>query len=84
MHGEASFDQKSGLLLSDEATQAKARIKLLQARQGNMQIEGEGSDPYLARLFRTMDDQTLQVITDAAQTWLLPLMQMNRAAENEE
>lgn len=78
---EASFDDKSGILLTDDATQAKARIKLLQAWQGNMQLEGEGSDPYLARLFRTMDEQTIQVITDAAQTWLLPLMQMNRLSE---
>lgn len=74
---EASYDEKSALILHDEATQAKARIKLLQAWQGNMQVEGEGSDPYLARLFRTLDEATFRAITDNAEAWLLPLMQIN-------
>ena len=74
---EASYDEKSATILRDENTQAKARMKLLQAWQGNMQIEGEGSDPYLARLFRTLDETTLRAITDNAEAWLLPLVQMN-------
>lgn len=74
---EACYDDKTGVLLKEESTQAKARSKLLQAWQGNMQIEGEGSDPYLARLFRTLDDEIVQQITLNAEIWLLPLLQMN-------
>lgn len=74
---EASYDEKSRQLLHDDNTQAKARNKLLQAWQGNMQVEGEGSDPYLARLFRTLDDETIQQIAQNAEIWLLPLLQMN-------
>lgn len=74
---EASYDEKSAAILHDENTQAKARIKLLQAWQGNMQVEGEGSDPYLARLFRTLDEATVRTITDNAEAWLLPLVQIN-------
>lgn len=74
---EACFDEKSAQLLRDDATQAKARIKLLQAWQGNMQVEGEGSDACLARLFRTLDDEIMQQIAHNAEIWLLPLMQMN-------
>lgn len=74
---EASYDEKSAAILRDENTQEKARIKLLQAWQGNMQVEGEGNDPYLARLFRMLDDATVRAITDNAEAWLLPLVQNN-------
>ena len=74
---EASYDDKTAEIARDEATQAKARNKLLQAWQGNMQMEGEGSDPYLARLFRTLDEATLQQIMQQAEAWLLPLLRMN-------
>lgn len=74
---EASYDEKTAAVAHDEVTQAKARNKLLQAWQGNMQMEGEGSDPYLARLFRTLDESTLQQIMQQAEAWLLPLLRMN-------
>ena len=62
----------------DEATQAKARAKLLTAWQGNYQLEGEGSDPYLQRLFRTLEATHLDAICSAAEQWLLPLLRFNR------
>lgn len=74
---EAAYDEKSGGVLHDDSTQAKARSKLLQAWQGNQQIEGEGGDPYLARLFRTLDEEIMQQIAQNAEIWLLPLLQMN-------
>ncbi|MEM6162136.1 exodeoxyribonuclease V subunit gamma [Erwinia sp. P6884] len=74
---DASYDEKNGVLLRDESSQAKARIKMLLAWQGNYQIEGEGSDPYLARLFRTLDEEQMQEISRSAEAWLLPLLQMN-------
>ncbi|ERK12545.1 Exodeoxyribonuclease V gamma chain [Pantoea sp. AS-PWVM4] len=70
---EASFDAKTRQLLDDEATQKKARSRLLQAWQGGFQLEGEGSDPYLQRLSRVLDDTALQAITEAARRWYLPV-----------
>ena len=70
---EASFDSKSRQLVEDEATQKKALNKLLQAWQGGYQVEGEGSDPYLQRLSRTLDDDAVSAITAAARQWYLPV-----------
>ncbi len=82
---EASYDAKNDLMLMDEATQAKAKAKLLTAWQGNYQLEGEGSDPYLQRLFRTLEAPQLDAICAAAEQWLLPLLRFNRSdmQENE-
>jgi exodeoxyribonuclease V gamma subunit len=83
---EASYDAKNDVMLMDEATQAKARAKLLTAWQGNYQLEGEGSDPYLQRLFRTLEAAQLDAICAAAEQWLLPLLRFNRSdtSNNEE
>ncbi|MEQ4583195.1 MAG: exodeoxyribonuclease V subunit gamma, partial [Pantoea agglomerans] len=70
----ASYDKKSQQLLTDEATQLKARNRLLTAWQGNYQVEGEGGDPYLQRLCRVLDEPQLQQITEAAQRWYLPVL----------
>lgn len=70
---DASFDAKSQQLLEDEQAQQKARNKLLQAWQGGYQIEGEGSDPYLQRLCRTLDDAAVEAIVAAARRWYLPV-----------
>ena len=70
---EASFDKKTGQLLDDDATQKKALNKLQQAWQGGFQVEGEGSDPYLQRLCRTLDDDAIQAIIAAARQWYLPV-----------
>lgn len=70
----ASYDKKSQQLLTDEATQLKARNRLLTAWSGNYQLEGEGSDPYLQRLCRVLDEPQLQQITEAAQRWYLPVL----------
>lgn len=70
----ASYDKKSQQLLTDEATQLKARNRLLTAWQGNYQVEGEGGDPYLQRLCRVLDEPQLQQITEAAQHWYLPVL----------
>lgn len=70
----ASYDKKSQQLLTDEATQLKARNRLLTAWSGSYQVEGEGSDPYLQRLCRVLDEAQLQQITEAAQRWYLPVL----------
>ncbi|WP_130831489.1 exodeoxyribonuclease V subunit gamma [[Erwinia] mediterraneensis] len=78
---EASFDARSGELQWDEATQQKARNRLLQAWQGGYQVEGEGNDPYLARLCRVLDEARLQEIIAAAQQWYLPLLRAHKDDE---
>ncbi|WP_034946780.1 exodeoxyribonuclease V subunit gamma [Erwinia oleae] len=74
---EASYDEKNSVIVRDDSARAKARIKLLQAWQGSFQFEGEGTDPYLSRLFRNLDDDRMEEIARNAETWLLPLLQMN-------
>lgn len=71
----ASYDKKTRQLLLDEATQIKARNRLLQAWTGGYQLEGEGGDPYLQRLCRVLNEAQLTQITEAAQRWYLPVLQ---------
>lgn len=78
---EASYDKKTQQLLTDDVTQLKARNKLLQAWQGGYQQEGEGSDPYLQRLCRVLDETQLQQITEAATQWYLPVLQAHQDDE---
>lgn len=75
---EASYDKKSQQLMTDEATQLKARNRLLQAWVGGYQVEGEGGDPYLQRLCRVLDETQLQQITEAATQWYLPVLQAHQ------
>lgn len=70
---EASFDRQTRQVLDDEATQKKALNKLLQAWQGGYQVEGEGSDPYLQRLNRSLNDEAVRAIIAAARQWYLPV-----------
>jgi len=72
---EESFDAATSALLFDDVTQKKARNKLLSRWQGNYQIEGESSDPYLQRLIRVLDETSVQALTEQAERWLLPLLQ---------
>lgn len=76
---EESYDESSGDLLRDDATQKKACSKLLARWQGNYQIEGEGSDPYLQRVIRVLDETHLEAMTGHAERWLLPLRQAHQA-----
>ncbi len=64
--------------MTDEATQLKARNRLLQAWVGGYQVEGEGGDPYLQRLCRVLDETQLQQITEAATQWYLPVLQAHQ------
>ncbi|HBH69098.1 MAG TPA: hypothetical protein DDY50_12425, partial [Erwinia persicina] len=68
-------DDKTGALLRDDATLKKARGKLLQCWQGNYQIDGEGTDPYLQRLLRTLNSSSEQEMIEQAERWLLSLLQ---------
>lgn len=75
---DVSYDKKSQQLITDDATQLKARNRLIQAWMGGYQAEGEGSDPYLQRLCRILNEERMNEIIDAAQTWYLPVLQASR------
>ncbi|CNK15502.1 exonuclease V subunit gamma [Yersinia aldovae] len=73
------FDSDSGQILWDEETQTKARMKLLQAWQGDQRVAGEGQDHYIQRVFRLMDNQNLDMILYETERYLLPIARHNKA-----
>ncbi|WP_042840452.1 exodeoxyribonuclease V subunit gamma, partial [Yersinia aldovae] len=73
------FDSDSGQILWDEETQTKARMKLLQAWQGDQRVAGEGQDHYIQRVFRLMDNQNLDMILHETERYLLPIARHNKA-----
>ncbi|WP_411704316.1 exodeoxyribonuclease V subunit gamma [Edaphovirga cremea] len=73
------FDPKSGHVDHDADVQAKARGKLLQVWQGDQRIPGEGEDPYVQRVFRSLENRYLEEIIRNAEKYLLPLARHNVA-----
>jgi len=73
------FDTETLTLALDDITQKKAQSKLLDRWQGNYQLEGESSDPYLQRLIRILDETSIQELTGQAECWLLPLLQAHQS-----
>ncbi|MGO1237643.1 MAG: exodeoxyribonuclease V subunit gamma, partial [Hafnia alvei] len=73
------FDKDSGAVDWDEQTQSKAQMKLLLAWQGDQRVIGEGSDPYIQRVMRTMDEKRLREIQQLAEQYYLPLARSNLA-----
>lgn len=72
------FDAETGQICWDEKTQTKAKEKLLQTWQGNLQQDtGERKDPYIQRILRVMDDEYLQIILQETERYLLPIARHN-------
>ena len=61
-------------LAGDEETLRKALQKLTEGWQGSVLIPGEGEDPYLQRLCRELNEDTVNAICQAAETWYLPVL----------
>ncbi|SFN09325.1 DNA helicase/exodeoxyribonuclease V, gamma subunit [Izhakiella capsodis] len=72
---ESLFDKQTGTLSQDEASLSRARTRFMQSWQDGFQTVGEGSDVYLQRLMRTLDEAHLQEIFRQAEIWLLPLFE---------
>ncbi|MCU6663939.1 exodeoxyribonuclease V subunit gamma [Silvania hatchlandensis] len=70
---KACYDATNDAMLTDEATLQKARSKFLQAYEGNMMVRGEGEDVWYQRLWRTLEPEYFDAITDEARRYLLPL-----------
>ncbi|WWO95207.1 MAG: exodeoxyribonuclease V subunit gamma [Candidatus Dasytiphilus stammeri] len=73
---KASYDKKKSILDYDEKTQLKARQRLLMTWMCHK--NGESHDPYLQRLFRTMDESCITEVIKNAESWLLPIMHFNQ------
>jgi exodeoxyribonuclease V gamma subunit len=61
----------------DEAMQSKAQGKLLETWQGDQRIPGEGEDPYIQRVIRQMDSQSIEQILKETERYLLPMARNN-------
>lgn len=73
----ACFDKDSGMVDWDEQTQSKAQMKLLLAWQGDQRVMGEGSDPYIQRVMRTMDETKMREVQQWAEQYYLPIARNN-------
>lgn len=71
------YDATNSVMLTDEATLQKARSKFLQAYEGNMMVRGEGDDVWYQRLWRTLEPEYFDAVTEEAQRYLLPLFKFN-------
>lgn len=74
----ACYDTQQDVILWDEQTQHKAKSKLISAFEGNSVIEGEGTDIWLQRLHRSLDDSCYQAIVREAENYLLPVFRFNQ------
>ena len=74
---KACYDATNSVMLTDDATLQKARSKFLQAYEGNMIVRGEGDDVWYQRLWRTLEPEYFDAITEEAQRYLLPLFKFN-------
>lgn len=74
----ACYDTQQDVILWDEQTQHKAKSKLISAFEGNSVIEGEGTDIWLQRLHRSLDDSYYQAIVREAENYLLPVFRFNQ------
>ena len=76
---KACYDAQNDAMLTDEASLQKARSKFLQAYEGNMMVRGEGDDVWYQRLWRTLEPEYFDIITEEAQRYLLPLFKFKQS-----
>ena len=73
------YDAQNDAMLTDDASLQKARSKFVQAYEGNMMVRGEGEDVWYQRLWRTLEPEYFEAITEEAQRYLLPLFKFNQS-----
>ncbi|PWG71120.1 exodeoxyribonuclease V subunit gamma [Enterobacter mori] len=76
---KACYDAQNDAMLTDDASLHKARNKFVQAYEGNMMVRGEGDDVWYQRLWRTLEPEYFDMITEEAQRYLLPLFKFNQS-----
>jgi exodeoxyribonuclease V, gamma subunit len=76
---KACFDADSNTILMDDETQQKAKMKFLQAYEGNMVVRGEGSDVWYQRLWRTLETEQYDAIVEQTQRYLLPVFRFHQS-----
>lgn len=73
------YDAANDAMLEDDDSRQKARSKFLQAYEGNMMVRGEGDDIWYQRLWRQLEQDTLEAIVSQSQRFLLPLFRFNQS-----
>ncbi|CUX96725.1 exodeoxyribonuclease V subunit gamma [Candidatus Doolittlea endobia] len=73
------YDRTTQRIDRDENRQRQAHDKLIQAWQGNTYVPGEGTDPYLQRLIRQLNQQYLEKILSTTERYFLPFFRLNLA-----
>lgn len=73
------YDAANDAMLDDDDTRQKARVKFMQAYEGNMVVRGEGDDIWYQRLWRQLDSETYEAIILQSQRYLLPLFRFNQS-----
>ncbi|SUX68330.1 exodeoxyribonuclease V gamma subunit [Citrobacter amalonaticus] len=73
------YDAANDAMLDDDDTRQKARVKFMQAYEGNMVVRGEGEDIWYQRLWRQLDSETFEAIILQSQRYLLPLFRFNQS-----
>lgn len=73
------YDATNDAMLDDDDTRQKARVKFMQAYEGNMVVRGEGEDIWYQRLWRQLDSGALEAIILQSQRYLLPLFRFNQS-----
>ncbi|END4188914.1 exodeoxyribonuclease V subunit gamma [Escherichia coli] len=73
------YDAQNDAMLDDDSTLQKARMKFLQAYEGNMMVRGEGDDIWYQRLWRQLTPETMEAIVEQSQRFLLPLFRFNQS-----
>jgi exodeoxyribonuclease V gamma subunit len=76
---KACYDAQNDAMLTDDISLQKARSKFIQAYEGNMIVRGEGEDVWYQRLWRTLEPEYFDAITEEAQRYLLPLFKFNQS-----
>ncbi|MDP2562351.1 exodeoxyribonuclease V subunit gamma [Psychrobium sp. 1_MG-2023] len=77
------FEERSLSLTDDEKSVAKAHKALLSRFEGGFMMTGEGQDPYIARCFEQLDEQTISELITNAIDILLPLRQQLEELDGE-
>lgn len=76
---KACYDTENNVILWDEETQQKARGKFMQAWEGGMMINGEGSDVWYQRLWRTLEPERYKTIIAQAECYLTPVFRFQQS-----
>ncbi|BAH82997.1 exodeoxyribonuclease V subunit gamma [Candidatus Ishikawella capsulata] len=72
------FNKNTRCIKLDNLTKDKAKMKLLKTWHGNSKMPGEKNDPYLFRIWSSLNENRIKEIIYFAHKWYIPLLQSNK------